>query len=105
MPLKRVADVLTGVMPSSALSSSSQTRSGKALRPVLGCTYLLTYLLTYLFMAVLGLHCGARASHCGGFSCCGARALGAWALVVAHGLSSYGSRALEHRLSSCDARA
>ena len=22
------------------------------------------------------LHCGARASHCGGFSCCGARALG-----------------------------
>ena len=25
--------------------------------------------------------CGARASHCGGFSC-GARALGTWALVV-----------------------
>ena len=34
------------------------------------------------------LHCGARASHCGGFSCCGARALGAQAsVVVAHGLS------------------
>ena len=41
------------------------------------------------------LLCGAWASHCGGFSCCGARALGAWAsvvvawqasVVVAHGL-------------------
>ena len=38
------------------------------------------------------LRCGARASHCGGFSCCGARALGVWASVVAaHGLSSCGS--------------
>ena len=43
---------------------------------------------------------------CGGFSYCGARALGAQAsLVVARGLSSCGSRALEHRLSSCGARA
>ena len=33
------------------------------------------------------LRCGARASHCGGFSCCGARALGAQAsVVVARGL-------------------
>ena len=33
------------------------------------------------------LHCGAPASHCGGFSCCGARALGMRAsVVVAHGL-------------------
>ena len=32
--------------------------------------------------------CGAGASHCGGFSCCDARALGAWAsVVVAHSLS------------------
>ena len=31
------------------------------------------------------LHCGARASHCSGFSCRGARALGAQASVaVAH---------------------
>ena len=38
--------------------------------------------------------CGARASHCSGFSCCGPRALGTWApVVVAHGLSSCGSRA------------
>ena len=49
-------------------------------------------LFIYLFLAVLGLRCcarafsscgkraslccGAQASHCGGFSCCGARALG-----------------------------
>ena len=40
------------------------------------------------------LHCGARASHCSGFSCCGAWALGAWASVVAaHRLSSRGVRA------------
>ena len=50
------------------------------------------------------LCCGARASHCGGFSCCGARALGAWAsVVVACGLSSCGSQAVERRLSSCGA--
>ena len=55
-------------------------------------------------MAALGLPCGARASHCGGFSCCGARALGTWAsAVAARGLSSCGMRALEHRLSSCGA--
>ena len=52
------------------------------------------------------LRCGARASRCGGFSCCGAWALGAWAsVVVAHGLSSCGSWALECRLSSCGTRA
>ena len=43
-------------------------------------------------MAVLGLRCGAQASHCGGFSCCGAQALGAQATVVAI-----------RRLSSCGA--
>ena len=48
------------------------------------------------------LPCGVWASHCGGFSCCGAQALGARASVVAaRGLSSCGSRALECRLSSC----
>ena len=52
------------------------------------------------------LCCGAWASHYGGFSCCRAQALGAWAsVVVARGLSSCGSRALERRLSSCGARA
>ena len=34
------------------------------------------------------LFCGARASHCGGFSRCGAQALGrAGSVVVMHGLS------------------
>ena len=65
----------------------------------------------YLFLAALGLCCCAwafsscgergysllqvQASHCGGFSCCRAWALGARAsVVVAHGLSSCGARAL-----------
>ena len=78
---------------------------------------------SFFFLAVLGLRCCAQAflslwlagatlccgtqpSHCGGFSCCGARALGAWAsVVVAHGLSYCDSWALEHRLSSCGAQA
>ena len=44
--------------------------------------------LFILLLAVLDLGC------CAGFS-----------LVVARGLSSYGSQALEHRLSSCGTRA
>ena len=69
------------------------------------------YLFIYLFLAVLGLRycewgfstcgewwllfrCGARASHCAGFSCCRAQALGARAsVVVAYGLISCGSQA------------
>ena len=40
------------------------------------------------------LRCGAQVSHCGGFSCCKARALGAWASVdAAHGVSSCGAQA------------
>ena len=57
-------------------------------------------------MAALGLRCCVQASHCGGFSCCGARALGVRASVfVALWLRSCGSQALEHRLSSCGTRA
>ena len=68
----------------------------------------------YLFLAVLGLRCcvlsfcscGKWASYCGGFSCCRSCALGAWAsVVVARGLSSCGSRALERRLSTCGTQA
>ena len=68
----------------------------------------------YLFLSALGLlcctqafsSCGARASHRGDFSCCRGQALGAQAsVVVARGLSSWGSRDLELRLSSCGARA
>ena len=52
------------------------------------------------------LPCSARASYCGGFSCCGAQAVGAWASVVAaRGLSSCGSRALERKVGSCGTRA
>ena len=48
------------------------------------------------------LCCRVRASDCGGFSSCGARALGVEAtVVVVRGLSSFGLRALERRLSSC----
>ena len=76
--------------------------------------FILFFKYIYLFLAALGLSCRARAfssygvwaSHCGGFSCCGARALGARAsVVVARGLSSCGLWALEHRLSSCGAQA
>ena len=78
--------------------------------------------LIYLFLASLDLRCCARAfSSCGergllfvavhglliaSASCCGAQALGMRAsVVVEHGLSSCGSRALERRLSNCGARA
>ena len=59
-----------------------------------------------LWQAGATLRCSARASHCSGFSCCKAWALGAWpSVVVAHRHSSYGSRALERRLSGCGTRA
>ena len=84
--------------------------------------FLFFLLFIYLFLAALGLRCcvgflwlcrtgatlpcGARASHCSDFSRCRVQALGAWAsVVVAHGLSSCGSQALERRLSSCGAGA
>ena len=73
------------------------------------------------------LHFRVGTSHCGGFSCCGALALGAQAsVVVAHRLSSCGARAshcggfsccgalalgmqasvvVGHGLSSCSSRA
>ena len=68
------------------------------------------FIFIYLFLAALGLccctlaffscgkrgllRCSAQAPHCGGFSCCGARALGSRAsAVVAHRLSSCGARA------------
>ena len=81
-------------------------------------------LFVCLFLAALGLHCsarafsscgergatlrcGAQASHCSGFSCCRARALGARAqwlwlagsAVVARGLQSVGSVVVAHGLS------
>ena len=65
-----------------------------------------TWAFLWLQRAGATLRCGARASHCGGFSCCREQALGTRAsVVVARGLSSCGSRALECRLSSCGAQA
>ena len=53
-----------------------------------------------------GLLSSMWASHCGGFSCCRAWALGTWAsVVVTCGPNSCGSRALEHGLSSCGPQA
>ena len=79
--------------------------------PIVFCLFLFfligLYLLFiyFLSLAALGLccctrafsSCGERASHCGGFSCCGAWTLGTQASVaVAHGLSSCGSVAVAH---------
>ena len=75
---------------------------------IFGCIRSLLLRMGFLQLQQTGatLRCGARASHCSGSSCCGARALGTWAsVVVALGLSSCGSRALERRLSSCGTRA
>ena len=77
---------------------------------VFKCLFLFIYLLIFGYTGSSLLHrlfsrlgeqgllssCGARASHCGGFSC-GAQALGFLAF------SSCSSRAPEHRLSSCGA--
>lgn len=68
----------------------------------------------YLVLAALGSHCtgfawafsscgkwellsncSVQTSHCGISSCCGAWALSTQAVVVAHGLSGCGLRALE----------
>ena len=47
-----------------------------------------------LWRAGATLRCSARASHCIGFSCCGAQAVDVWAsVVVARGLSSCGTQA------------
>ena len=75
----------------------------------------------YLFLALLSLcctwafsscvkpghsSCGVRASHCGGLSCCQARALGTPASGAGPcGLRSCSSWAQEHRLNSCGAQA
>ena len=110
---------MTDISPIAALKIASKIFLIKCWRFYL---FIYLFLFTYLFgcvgssllhMGFLQLHragatlrCGARASHCSGFSCCGARALGAQAsVVVAHGLSSCGSWGLERRLSSCCSRA
>ena len=71
---------------------------------IFGCArpWLLQRLLSSCSEQGLLSSCGVQASHCGGFACCRAQALGARALVVvAYELSSCSSWALEHRLSGC----
>ena len=73
---------------------------------IFGCVGSLLLHVGFLQLRRAGatLRCGVWASHCGGFSCCEARALGAQAsVVVAHGFSSCGLWALERKLSSCGA--
>ena len=61
--------------------------------------------ILFIYFWLCWVFVAAWASHCSGFSCCGARALGTRVSVVAASeLSSCGSRALEHRLSSCSTR-
>ena len=55
-------------------------------------SFSLSLFFVFAVLAALGLHCNASVSHCGGFSCCGARALecglssgGAWA-ELHHGM-------------------
>ena len=61
---------------------------------IFGCTrsLLLHVGFPWLQRAGASLHCGIQASHCGGFSCCGAQALGTRAsVVVAHRFSCSGA--------------
>ena len=80
-----------------SLHSSQQTNGFFFLKffLIFGCvgSSLLRAGFLYLRRAGATVHCGARASHRCGFSCCGARVLGARAsAVVARGLSSCGTR-------------
>ena len=99
---------------SNKIISSSQL---KGEREKSGQIYYLLFII-YYFFTVLGLRCcvqaffscgkqgatllcSAQASHCGGFSCCGAWALGKWSSVVAAcGLSSCGTWVLQ-RVGFC----
>ena len=61
---------------------------------IFGCTGSLLFLCGLSTVAAT-LHCSMQASHCGGFSCCGAQALGHW------GFSTCSFQALEQELNSC----
>ena len=84
--MRRAASGLKGVLADNA--------TGKEFENIFVIGSFILFL--YLFLAELGLCCWAwafsscgevGASHCGGFSCCGAQALGLRASVVeAHGL-------------------
>ena len=108
-------------LPSGMWDLSSLTRNWILVpciaRRILFYIYIHFYLFTYfclccVFIAVWAFPllgewrrlsgCSTRASHCNGFSCCRAQTLGSAGFSsVARGLSSCGSRALEHSLNSC----
>ena len=88
------------------MSESSQ-KSKDLILFIFGCIGSLLLHSVSLVVSSRGTYCcGARASPCGGFSCCEVRALGAWdSVVVSCRLNSCCLQALEHRLSSCGTRA
>ena len=76
--------------------------------------YLFVFRLWWVFIAAQGLSLVVRSggfspvvlSHCTGFPCWGVQALGHVDSVgAAHLLSSWGSRAVAHRLGGCDTQA
>ena len=67
-----------------ALSTQSLAHSKGLIK--IASYFLKKHFSVHLFMVALGFRCGAQASHCSGFPCCGAQALAA----VAPGLSSCG---------------
>ena len=73
-----------------------------------GCVESLLLLVGFLQLQRAGatLRCSVQPSDCGGFSCCRARALSAWAsAVVAHGISSCDLRAQQLWLECSTAQA
>ena len=65
------------------------------------CVFIAEWAFLQLRRVGAALHCAVWASRCSGVSCYGGVLQGAWdSVVVARGLSSCNSRALEHRLSS-----
>ena len=59
--------------------------------------HLITYIYhAFFFLTVLGLPCGSWASHCSGFSCCRAQALGRTCLVASQHVGSSQTRDRMH---------
>ena len=69
--------------------------------------FFFTILKKHFVFGCIGSSLLCAGSHWGGFSCCGAKAVGAWATGAARGLSSCcGAQALGHAgFSSCGTQA
>ena len=101
-------DMYCRVSSAAAVACHFKINESSVRTTVFFCVFLKLIYVIYLFLAALGLcccarafsSCGERASHCSGFSCCRARALGTRASgVVARGLWSAGSEVVVHGLS------